>query len=155
MAVHPVRLDQGHRGGDAAEELVRDRLGRRFGPRRRDRLPVALGFERLDQPDEARIGSDHLAVAALEQPSPLRRDRVRILEVVLEQIARVAGVQTVDVHQFCCSRACYQSGWLVITATAMPTAEHRAPMNTAAVASRALRPPIATASSERTSATGT
>jgi len=44
VAVHPVRLDQRHRCGDAAEEeVVRRRgLGRCFRPGRRDRRPVSV-----------------------------------------------------------------------------------------------------------------
>ena len=40
---------------------------------------------------------DEGAVAALEELAPLGRDPVRVLEVVLEQQPRVAGVQPVDV----------------------------------------------------------
>ena len=40
--------------------------------------------ERLQQPHETGVRGDELAVAALEQRTPLGRDGVRILEVVLE-----------------------------------------------------------------------
>ena len=40
---------------------------------------------------------DQLGVAALEERAPLRRDRLGVLEVLVEQRTRVAGVQTVDV----------------------------------------------------------
>ena len=49
---------------------------------------------------------DELAVAALEELAPLGRDRIGVLEVVLEQEPGVAGVQPVDVlraHRLCCS----------------------------------------------------
>jgi hypothetical protein len=36
---------------------------------------------------------DELGVAALEERAPLRRDRFGILEVLVEQGARVAGIQ--------------------------------------------------------------
>ena len=158
MPVHPVRLDESHRGRDAAEELVRDRFGRGQRDRRRGRgcrAAVAVRLERLEQAHEARVRGDDLAGAALEQVPPFRRDRVRVLEVVLEQVACIAGVEAVDVHYACCSRACYQSGLLVTTATAIPTAKHSAPMKTAAIPRRALRPPMPTEMSERRIAIGT
>ena len=67
---------------------------------------AVAALERLEQAQQARVGRDELAVAALEQLAPLGRDRVGILEVVLEQVAGVAGVQAVDVvrtHRLCCS----------------------------------------------------
>ena len=124
VAVHPVRLDESHRGGDAAEQRLVDRgrrcgcralglrsgLGGRCSRRRRWRrrgrgVPVAA-LERLQQPQQARVRRDELAVAALEELAPLGGDRVGVLEVVLEQEPGVAGVQAVDVvrtHRLCCS----------------------------------------------------
>src|SRR6184192_1461731 len=156
MAVHPVRLDQRHRRGDPAEQLVRNLRWRRLDRSRSRRrgLAVPLQLEGFEQAHETWIRRDDVTRTAFEQTAPLRRDRCRILEVVLEQISRIARVEAVDIHQVCCSRDRYQSGWLVITATANPTAKENAPMKTAAVARRALRPPIATASRESTSASG-
>src|SRR5262249_54148798 len=124
--------------------------------RRRGRnwMAVLLRLQRLQQPQEAGVRRHDLACAALEEVAPLRGDRVGVLEVILEQVARVTGVEAVDVHYACCSRGSDQSGLLVIPATAMPTAKQSALMKTAAVASRALRPPIPTAMSERTIARG-
>jgi hypothetical protein len=88
MAVHPVCLDERHRGGDRTEQLVRDRLclGRRggLGLDRRRRLAVARALEQAREP---RMGGHDVTAPALEELTPLRRDRVRILEVLLEQVA--------------------------------------------------------------------
>ena len=68
-------------------------------------MPVA-SVERLQQPQQAWVRRNELAVAALEELTPFSRDRVGILEVVLEQQTGVAGVQAVDVvrtHRLCCS----------------------------------------------------
>ena len=110
----------------------------------------------LEQSCEARVGRHDVAVAALEELSPLARDRVWVFEVFLEQIAREAGVQAVDVSHFtlCSSGVRYQSGWLVTTATAMPTRKLAPPIAAAYVARRSLLPPIPTASNARTMANG-
>ena len=117
VAVHAVRLDERHRCGDAAEEHVVRGLGRsrrrgraccRFG---RSAVPVGLeGLEELHQPG---MGGDELAVAALEQASPLRRDCLGVLEVLVEERPCVAGVQSVDVeraHSACCSSSLRRGG---------------------------------------------
>ena len=130
MSVHPVRLDERHRGSDAADQGLVDRRGRRMRVRRlrgrRGRrcrrrwcwrrrgcgVPVAA-LERLQQPQQTGVRRDELAVAALEELTPLGRDRVGILEVVLEQQTGVAGVQAVDVvrtHRLCCSNRDEVSG---------------------------------------------
>jgi hypothetical protein len=57
----------------------------------------------LEQANEAGMGCDDVARPALEQLAPLARDRFGILEVVLEQVACEARVQSVDVHYVCCS----------------------------------------------------
>ena len=105
---------------------------------------------RLQQAGETGMRRDDVAVAALEELAPLARDRVRVLEVLLEQVAREAGVQAVDVSHYvlCSNEACYQRGWLVITATASPIAKQAAAIETAYVANRSLRPPIPAAISE-------
>ena len=111
----------------------------------------------LQQAGETGVGRNDVAVAALEELAPLGWDRVRVLEVLLEEIASEARVQAVDVsHYILCSNAtCYQRGWLVITATASPIAKQAAPVATAYVASRSLRPPIPTAINESRIAKGT
>ena len=102
------------------------------------------------QPHQTGMSRDDLAVAALEETAPFARDRFWVLEVLLEQVAREARVQAVDVsHNVLCSNEpCYQRGWLVITATASPIAKQAAAIATAYVASRSFRPPIPTAISE-------
>ena len=102
------------------------------------------------------MGCDDVAVAAFEELAPLGWDRIWVLEVLLEQVTREAGVQAVDVsHYILCSNGPrYQRGWLVITATASPIAKQRAPIATAYVASRSLRPPIPAAISESRIANG-
>src|SRR5262249_50652066 len=110
VAVHAVGLDEGHRRGDRAEQLVADgqRLGRggrgcrrRRGWRGRRHVAVARA---LEQPREPGMRRDQVAATALEELAPLTRDRIWVLEVVLEQVAREACVQPVDVgHYTCCS----------------------------------------------------
>ena len=78
MAVHPVRLDERHRGGDAAEELE-IALGCFMRRRGRGAVPVAsgsVGVARgaLEQAGEAGKARHEVAVAALEESAPLRRD---------------------------------------------------------------------------------
>jgi hypothetical protein len=60
-------------------------------------VPPVRALERLQQAEQAGMRLDELAVAALEERAPLGRDRVGILEVVLEQQPGVAGVEPVDV----------------------------------------------------------
>lgn len=111
---------------------------------------------RLQQACETGMGRDNVAVAALEELAPLARDRFGILEVLLEQVAREARVQAVDVSHYvlCSNEARYQRGWLVITATASPIAKQAALIATAYVASRSARPPMPAAISESRIAKG-
>ena len=120
VAVHPVRLDERHRGGDAAEQGLVDR-----GPAQ---APAAAGAGAAGGCRGGVLGRRPLAplprssfsssrsrpgCEATSSLSPLSkssrhsaRDRVGILEVVLEQQTGVAGVQAVDVvrtHRLCCS----------------------------------------------------
>ncbi len=161
-----MRLHQGHRSGHGAEQLVGDgfglgrrrrgdRTGRRNRRRGRGRSRMAVSCQ-LQETGETGMRRDDLAVAALEEQAPFPRDRLWILEVLLEEIAREARVQAVDVsHYVLCSNAtCYQRGWLVITATASPIAKQAAPIETAYVASRSLRPPIPAATNESRIAKG-
>ena len=83
---------------------------------------ITAGF-----PRKPGMSRDDLAVAAFEEPTPFARDRLWVLEVLLEQVAREARVQAVDVSHYvlCSNEACYQRGWLVITATASGTVTAR------------------------------
>ena len=119
VPVHAVRLDERHRGCDAADQRLVDRgrcrgfgggrrgsLSRRGGDRRGLAVRSVLALERLEQAEQARMRGDERAVAALEQLAPLGRHRVRVLEVVLEQEPGVPGVEPVDVvlaHRRCCT----------------------------------------------------
>ena len=118
VADHAVGLHERHRGRDPAEEL-RVRPGRRS----RGRGGAGAGADRrrgrgrrldgraavssvLEQAREARERLDERGVPVLEQRPPFGRDRAGIAQVLLEQQARVARVQAVDVrsaHGVCCS----------------------------------------------------
>jgi hypothetical protein len=117
VAVHPVRLDERHRGRDAAEEKVvgtRGRCDRRCRGSVRGRLrrcgeggavPAAVAAWLVEQAREPGPARDELAGAALEERPPLGRNRLRVLEVLLEQELTEPGVQPVDVarHSAHCS----------------------------------------------------
>ena len=115
MAVHAERLDERHRGRHTAEQLgVRRRSDRRRRiPGSRSILDgrvavrgAAVPRQLLQQSREARKGRDDLGVAALEQGAPLRRDGLGILEVLVEQDARVTGIHAVDIvhlSRLCCT----------------------------------------------------
>jgi hypothetical protein len=67
---------------------------------------AVLLLQKLQQAREARVRGDELAGAALEERAPLARDRLRVLEVLLEERAGVARVESVDVvhaHRLCCT----------------------------------------------------
>jgi hypothetical protein len=118
VAMGANRLDQRHRGGDAAdEELVGHGLRRRgcgrlwrdrwrfdaLGLRLRERLRdgrlrrSAILLQALDQPGQPRQRLDRRRIAALEERSPLLGHRLGVLEVLLEQSLGVAHVQAVNV----------------------------------------------------------
>ena len=78
------------RAGAAAALL---RVRRRRSARGRCRRSRQL----LEQPGDPGVRRDERGIPALEERAPFRRDRLRVLEVVVEQRARVAGVQAVDV----------------------------------------------------------
>jgi hypothetical protein len=82
------RLHRRH--GDRFELRLRAGIG---SPRRR---PVLL-FQRLEETSETGERLDERRVAALEECAPLLRNRLRILEVLLEQCLGIARVQSVDV----------------------------------------------------------
>ena len=95
VAVRAVRLDERHRGRDAAEQRVVDGCARRRSRRRGGSLravptavsavaPFAVLAQRLEQPRQAGMLRDQLAVAALEERPPLGRHRLGVLEVLLE-----------------------------------------------------------------------
>ena len=101
-----VRLDERHGRGDAAEQLGVG--GTRLRDRRRDRRSGAAAAAwpfpagrppagLLEQAGDPGMGRDEVGIAALEERAPLRRHRLGVLEVLVEQGARVAGVQAVDV----------------------------------------------------------
>ena len=106
MAVRAERLDERGAGSDSREEVLvaaeqrrrrrrcsggRCRCDRGLGGRR-----AAILVELLQQPREARVRRDQLAVAAFEEAAPFLRDCVRVLEVLVEQEPGVARVQSVD-----------------------------------------------------------
>ena len=101
MAVHPMGLHERHRRGDAAEQRLVDRARRApsVAPEPRVRLaspfrsPLAEASRRCSPGSAATT----LAVAALEDRAPFGRNGVRVLEIVLEQEARVPRVRPVDV----------------------------------------------------------
>ena len=131
VAVHAVRLDERHCGGDAAQEqLVRGRGRLRRAPVRarafaravRDgsaSVP-AVRAQPFEQPREARQLAEQLGLAALEERTPLRGDRLGILEVLLEDRGRVARVQAIDFrHRYLfCSREPIPAGASARTADA-------------------------------------
>ena len=96
VAVRAMRLHQRHRGRDGGEHRVVDdgRLGgrgRRLDGRDRRAVTVAvLLAQRLEQPGQAGMLRDQLAVAALEERPPLGGHRLGVLEVLLEDAPRVA-----------------------------------------------------------------
>jgi len=81
--VHPVRLDEGHRGGDRSEELLRRRglFGRGGGS------VAAVGGSRVELADalddRARL---ELLGRVLEERAPRRVDRLGRSQVLLEKL---------------------------------------------------------------------
>ncbi len=107
VAVHAVGLDERHRCCDGAEQRLVDlgrgdcsrgrrrggveRGGCRDGRRGGCRVAVAtVAARELEQSLQAGMAGDQLRGAALEEPAPLFRHRLRVLEVVLEQKPSVA-----------------------------------------------------------------
>jgi hypothetical protein len=89
MAVRAVRLDERHRRRDPAEQaLVDDGLRRAgLGLSGRRRFGVAVRPVRpqlLEQPRDAGMGRDERGIPALEERAPFRRDRLGVLEVLVE-----------------------------------------------------------------------
>ena len=114
VAVHPVRLDERHRGGDGAEQRLVDRRARgvaRSGAGGASGLGAAVGAggrgrrRRVPLPRSSVSSSrSRPGCAATSSLSPLSKSSRHssgtasgILEVVLEQEPGVAGVQSVDV----------------------------------------------------------
>ena len=118
VTVGAVRLDERHRGGDAAEQLrvrLRAAAGAAGAATAARRLVAVAGAvplplaarQRLEQARDPGVGRDELGITALEERAPLRRHRLGVLEVLVEQGARVAGIQAVDVvrrSSLCCTR---------------------------------------------------
>ena len=105
VAVHAIRLHEGHRRSDATEELVvrvhgRRALDGRLGRRRLDGLwrrgrgsvPASVGASVDETLEAGKRGQDAL-VAALEDLAPRRIHRVGVVEVLLEELPDVSGVQ--------------------------------------------------------------
>ncbi len=91
MPVHPVRLDKRHRRGDAAEQLLVDcgRLGDRGSGAvsvRRDELVQALRGRKMC----GQIG------VRLEVGPPLRRNRLRRIQVVDEELLDIAEIEVFE-----------------------------------------------------------
>ena len=104
VAVCPVRLHERHRGRNGGEERLVDRRGwrrRRLGRGgRRGRggfglRAVAVRLEHLEQARDAGMLPQQGAVT-LEELAPLSGHGLGILEVLLENGARVSGVEPVD-----------------------------------------------------------
>ena len=114
VAVHAERLDERHRRGDAAEQLLvgRSRRAGAGGGRARPRgagVPCPSPSATARSSSRARPGwrcSERLGLA-LEQVAPLLRHGAGVVEVLLEEQRGVARVQPVDVGtshvQACCS----------------------------------------------------
>ena len=119
VTVHAERLDERHRGGDAAEELLvrgscrhRCRCGRSCGRRGRGdrrRVSVPVRGSALEQARETRLATEERLGLAFEQVAPFLGHGAGVVEVLLEEQRCVAGVQPVDVGtshvQDCCSSA--------------------------------------------------
>jgi hypothetical protein len=109
VAVRAQRLDERHRGRDAAEQLFVGSPGRGLRCRRRRRRSCGLARRRrfgmavrlaqvLQQASETRQRLEQVTVPALEEGAPLGRDRLGVVEVLLEQGSRVTGIDSVDVR---------------------------------------------------------
>ncbi len=108
VAVHPDRLDERHRRGDAAEQLlVGDGAGTRAAEREPRQEPAARPAEperagavprELEQPREARLRREDGGGIALEEVAPLLRHRAGVVEVLLEKKRGVARVRAVDLR---------------------------------------------------------
>src|SRR5262249_52827886 len=110
VAVHTDRLDERHRRGDTAEQLLvrgRGGRGRRRGESRgrgRRRLRGRRSRNRstvpreLEQPRETRLPRESRGGIALEKVAPLLRHGAGIVEVLLEKKRGVARVRAVDLR---------------------------------------------------------
>ena len=106
MAVHAEGLDERHRGGDAAHELLVGDDDLAHLRRRRCRCldgSVAVAAAALQQAREPGLRRQQLRRRCLEEGAPLGRDGGRVVEVLLEQQGRVARVQPIH-HVRCSSR---------------------------------------------------
>ena len=158
MAVHPVRLDERHRGGDAAEEQIVGCCSASAGLAAGSGLgaatgaPFPLSAEALEQPRETRQRGDERAFSALEELAPFGGHRFGVLEVLLEQRARVARVQRVDIvfHVPFVAAGTTRVGGRRTTAIVIPITKAAPPTATAIAGRRVFRPAIAVESSAST-----
>ncbi len=107
MPVHPVCLDERHRGRDGPEQNVR-RLGSRrrlclrpLGGSRCSRLGRGGALDRdcsgeLLQPVDGRVTVDEAVLGVLEELAPFRVDRLGRGEILVEEVSDVAEVDVVD-----------------------------------------------------------
>ncbi len=95
VAVHAVGLHQSHCGSDTADEFLiwnDDRLGA-F-----DDGGGSVPVEALQEQREPGLAREQFFGRAFEERAPFRRDGARVVEVLLEQERRVAGVESVDLR---------------------------------------------------------
>ena len=83
-------------GRRAAVAATGAAAGRRRDAARRCRVPLARGSA-LEQPREPGRSRTSGGVAALEERAPLRRDSLGVVEILVEEQTRVAGIHAVDV----------------------------------------------------------
>src|SRR5207248_8637502 len=109
--------DQRHRGGDPAEQLlVRCRRRRLMRSRRRERrrrnrsrVAVAVCGRAGEKSHEAGLPPEENLGFAFEKVTPFLRNGTRVVEVLLEEQRRIAGVQAVDIGTIH-SASCWSSG---------------------------------------------
>ena len=94
VTVHPMRLDQSHRRGDAAQQILRNRVGldndgsRTVSARR-------VGVE-LTNTAYGRVVIDDTVRRLFEDFPPCGIDRVGRFQVLVEEISNIAEIQAVD-----------------------------------------------------------
>ena len=113
VTVHPDRLDERHRRGDPAEELLVGRRCRRrrcSGRRRRRGVSVPVGGRAFEEPRQTGLPLQQYLGLALEQVAPLLRHGAGVVEVLLEEQRGVARVQPVDVGMSHVRSRCSSAG---------------------------------------------
>ena len=107
MSVHPVCLDERHRGRDGPEQDVgRLRSCRRLclyplGGSRWSRLGRGRALDRdcsgkLLQPMDGRVTVNEAVLGVLEELAPFRVDRLGRGEILVEEVSDIAEVDVVD-----------------------------------------------------------